>query len=54
MNGGAVRGVGAWGLIFVLVILQTTTTLRPLIGPFDGVLLGERMFFLAHWIASLG
>lgn len=54
MNGAPVRGTGLWAALFVLVLLQMTTTLRPLVGPFEGVLLGERMFFLTHWIASLG
>lgn len=49
LNGHAIAGVRAWGLMFVLVMLQMTTTLRPLVGEFDGLWAGERMFFLEHW-----
>lgn len=46
-------GFSSWAALFTLVILQLTTTLRPLIGPFDGHLTHERMFFLIHWSRSL-
>lgn len=54
LNGAPVRGVGLWSVLFVLVLLQMTTTLRPLVGPFDGTIVGERTFFVAHWLSSLG
>lgn len=54
LHGGAVRGLGLWAAMFVLVLLQMMTTLRPLVGPFEGTLIGERTFFLTHWVASLG
>ncbi len=38
-----------WGVIFVLVILQMTTTLRPLLGVSERVLQPEKKFFLTHW-----
>ncbi len=49
LNGRAIAGVRAWGLMFVVVMLQMTTTLRPLVGEFDGLWHTERMFFLEHW-----
>jgi hypothetical protein len=52
MNGARVK-THLWGVLFVVVVLQMTTTLRPLVGPDDGVLLHGRSFFVAHWIASL-
>ncbi len=48
-NGRAIAGVRAWGLVFVVVMLQMTTTMRPLVGPFDGVWKSQRLFFLEHW-----
>ncbi len=52
--GTHVRGLGAWSLMFVIVALQLATTMRPLVGPFDGVWLHERTFFLAHFVDCLG
>lgn len=49
INGRTIAGVGVWGVMFVLVMLQMTTTLRPLVGPFEGVWTQQRMFFLQHW-----
>ena len=44
-NGGQV-------IIFVLVCLQLTTALRPIIGTADTVFPGreEKKFFLKHWL----
>ncbi|MEM7385081.1 MAG: hypothetical protein AAF514_09065 [Verrucomicrobiota bacterium] len=39
-----------WGLIFVLVCLQMSTTLRPLIGESNEFLTMEKRFFLSHWL----
>jgi hypothetical protein len=38
-----------WGFIFILVMLQMTTTLRPIIGTASTILPKEKKFFLAHW-----
>lgn len=43
-----------WSIIFILVCLQMTTTLRPLIGRSDHFLPGEKKFFLTQWAESLG
>jgi hypothetical protein len=47
---GSVRSqMKLWGLIFVVVCLQMTTTLRPIVGTSKHFLPGEKKFFLAHW-----
>lgn len=51
-NQTRMRGLGAWSVLFVVVLFQMTTTLRPLVGPDDGRLLHERLFFLTHWIRT--
>lgn len=38
-----------WMGIFVLVILQMTTSLRPIVGESDQFLTGEKKFFLDYW-----
>lgn len=42
-----------WMGIFVLVTLQMTTTLRPIIGEQDAFLSPEKKFFLVHWLETL-
>lgn len=51
-GGASVRGLGAWSVLFVIVALQLATTFRPLVGPFDGLGLHPRTFFLAHFVES--
>src|SRR3954463_11571921 len=43
-----------WGLIFVVVCLQMTTTLRPIIAPGKTFFPTEKKFFLANWAEALG
>lgn len=58
---GLVQMVGAregahlrvWMFIFVLVSLQMTTVLRPLIGTSPDLLPKEKKFFLSHWMSNL-
>ena len=46
-------GVNTWAVIFVLVIMQMTTALRPLVGPAaDTFFPTEKRFFLSHWVGS--
>jgi hypothetical protein len=52
MNHAPVR-TRLWSPLFILVVLQMTTTLRPLVGPADDAFVHSRSFFLAHWISSL-
>jgi hypothetical protein len=42
-----------WNLIFILVCLQMTTTLRPIVGTSAHFFPGEKKFFLAHWFETL-
>jgi hypothetical protein len=42
-----------WNLIFILVCLQMTTTLRPIIGTSERFLPGEKKFFLTHWFETM-
>jgi hypothetical protein len=45
-SGGGLR---VWMVIFLVVMLQMTTALRPLIGTADHLLPSEKKFFLNHW-----
>jgi len=42
-------GLYAWIIIFVLVVLQMTTALRPIVGRADTFLPKTKMFFVTHW-----
>ncbi|MGF1453094.1 MAG: hypothetical protein ACFB21_13590 [Opitutales bacterium] len=42
-----------WTFIFVLVVLQVSTGLRPIIGEADTFLPEEKRFFLQHWWMSI-
>jgi hypothetical protein len=54
-RGEKTRGhLKTWSVIFILVCLQMTTTLRPIIARSDRFLAGEKKFFLTHWLESLG
>jgi len=42
-------GLNTWIIVFVLVVVQMTTALRPLVGKADTFLPTEKKFFLTHW-----
>ena len=42
-------GLRVWSFIFLLVLLQMTTALRPLLGTADSFLPVEKKFFITHW-----
>ena len=42
-----------WASIFVLVTLQMTTSLRPLVGTASTILPREKKFFIVHWVETL-
>jgi hypothetical protein len=42
-------GLGTWIVIFVLVAVQMTTALRPIVGKANSFLPTERKSFLTHW-----
>jgi hypothetical protein len=49
--GGRKMGIlRLWFVIFALVLLQMSTTLRPLLGPYESLQLNEKEFFIEHWI----
>jgi hypothetical protein len=43
-----------WSIIFLLVTLQMTTSLRPILGTSNHLLTDEKKFFIQHWIESVG
>ncbi|MEA3206992.1 MAG: hypothetical protein QOE70_49 [Chthoniobacter sp.] len=45
--------VRVWTAIFILVSLQMTTALRPIVGKSEHWLPTEKKFFLAHWAENL-
>ena len=53
---GALQGapLTIWAIIFMLVGLQLTTTLRPILGRADDVFTSEKKFFLEHWSDTMG
>jgi hypothetical protein len=46
-------GLRLWMIIFLLVMAQMTTALRPLVGTGDTFLPVEKKFFVAHWLQCL-
>jgi hypothetical protein len=48
-NARSDAGLKTWTVIFVLVVLQMSTALRPLLGRADTFLPTEKKFFLAYW-----
>ena len=49
LNGRSMLALPVWSLVFVVVCLQMTTTLRPLLGPFVDWDIAPRDFFLHAW-----
>lgn len=52
-TGDRARVLWIWNMMFIVVMLQLTTNLRPIVGQFDGIKLGEKEFFLSHWSRSM-
>jgi hypothetical protein len=42
-------GLNTWIIIFVLVVVQMTTALRPIVGTASTFLPEKKMFFVTHW-----
>ncbi len=54
-TGGTQRGpLLIWSSVFLLVTLQMTTSLRPILGRSDVVLTQDKKFFLQHWGETFG
>lgn len=50
MGGGQGNHLAIWAIIFAMVTLQMTTSLRPIIGKSDSFLnLEEKRFFIRYW-----
>ena len=55
MGGGQGGHLKVWIIIFTLVTLQMTTTLRPILGTSDKFIeLEEKHFFLGYWFKIIG
>jgi hypothetical protein len=52
-TGDRARVLWIWNMMFVVVMLQLTTNLRPIVGKFEGIGVAEKEFFLSHWGRSL-
>lgn len=52
-NGTSESGLKVWILIFLLVMVQMTTALRPIVGKSDTFWPAKKMFFLSHWAECL-
>ncbi len=46
-------GLAIWSFIYILVALQMTASLRPLLGRAETFFPKEKEFFLTHWISTL-
>jgi len=47
-------GLNVWIIIFILVAVQMTTALRPIVGKAPTFMPKEKKFFLTHWGDNLG
>jgi hypothetical protein len=50
---GKPAGLRVWVLVFVLVMLQMSTAIRPILGKSDKFLTNEKKFFVKHWMEQL-
>jgi hypothetical protein len=48
-NARSSAGLVTWIIIFVLVTLQMSTALRPIVGQSENFLPTEKRFFISHW-----
>ena len=53
INQGNLSILRVWGGIFILVVFQMCTFLRPLVGEFNGYQLEGKKFFCTHWFQTL-
>jgi hypothetical protein len=53
LNARSSGGLQLWILIFLLVALQMTTALRPIVGKAPTLLPTEKKFFVSHWMDNL-
>lgn len=53
LGGNVGIGIQVWAVIFLLVMLQMTTALRPIIGTAPDFWQTEKKFFMSHWAECL-
>jgi hypothetical protein len=53
LDGRNSRHLGVWIVIFLVVSLQMTTYLRPIVGSSEALFTQEKKFFLAHWAETV-
>ncbi len=53
LNGKSQKHLSIWAIIFILVVMQMTSTLRPIIGESDEIFQKEKKFFLTHWVQQM-
>ncbi len=53
LNKGTHPTLRLWAVMFMMVVLQMTTTLRPFIGEYTTLQVDEKRFFAAHWLAAV-
>ncbi|MEM7394353.1 MAG: hypothetical protein AAF492_18600, partial [Verrucomicrobiota bacterium] len=53
LNGESKGHLATWSVIFLVVALQMTTTLRPIIGTSEKVFETDKKFFVTHWFESM-
>ena len=54
-TGGSQKGpLIIWSAVFLLVTLQMTTSLRPILGQSSVLLTPEKRFFVQHWFETMG
>ena len=53
LNAKSNSGMRVWTVIFLLVMLQMTAALRPIVGTAPTLLPTEKKFFLTHWADCL-
>jgi len=46
-------GLNTWIVVFLLVAMQMTTALRPLVGKSTDLLPKDKQFFVTHWVECL-
>ena len=50
LNRKPMGALALWVVVFSLVLLQMSTTLRPIIGSYEPIRFSEKRFFISHWI----
>ena len=53
LNARNLGGIRVWLALFIVVVLQMSTALRPLIGTSEDFLPKEKRFFLKHWFHQM-